>query len=134
VPIVCQIFARKAGHTDFKAKDPFNHSNMEQKHAHVLWKPTATAVMVAVLLSSLATAEVRGDTNLSLEKMQQNKPQFEHGQGAHERQEKMTAAGSMIMTPTIRVFGKYSKIQMVEEAYCQGFDHYHIGEIAELMQ
>jgi len=107
---------------------------MEQKHAHVSWKLAATAVMVTVLLSSLATAEVRGDTNLSLEKMQQNKPQFEHGQGAHERQEGLTEAGRMIMTPTIGVSGKYSKIQMVEEAYCQGFNHYHIGEIAELMQ
>jgi len=59
-----------------------------------------TAVMVTVLLLSLATAEVWGDASLSLEKMQQNTQQFKHGQGAHQRQERMTAAARMITTPT----------------------------------
>jgi len=66
-----------------------------------------TAVMVTVLLLSLVIAEVRGHISLSLEKMKQNAQQFEHGQGAHERQETMTAAVRMIMTPTIGVSGKY---------------------------
>ena len=34
------------------------HSNMERKHAHVSWETTVTAVMVTVLLLSLATAKV----------------------------------------------------------------------------
>jgi len=38
--------------------------------------------------------------------MKQNEQQFEHGQGAHERQERMKAAVRMIMTPTIGVSGK----------------------------
>jgi len=84
----------------------FTHSNMEQKHAHVSWETTGTAVMVTVLLLSLATAEVRGDISSSLEKMKQHEQHFEHGQGAHERQEKTTAALRMIMTPTIGVSGK----------------------------
>ena len=42
-----------------------------------------------------------------LEKMKQNEQQFEHGQGADERQERMTAAVRMIMTSTIRVSGRF---------------------------
>jgi len=44
-----------------RAKDPFTHRNMEQKHAHVSWKTIATNVMVTVLLLLSATAEAWGD-------------------------------------------------------------------------
>ena len=52
------------------------------------------------------SSPANGDISPSLEKMKQNEQQFEHGQGAHERQERMKAAVRMIMTPTIGVSGK----------------------------
>ena len=78
-----------------------------QVFEHVSWETTVTAVMVTVLLLSLSTSEVWEVISSSLEKIKQNEQQFEHGQGADERQERMTAAVRMIMTSTIRVSGRF---------------------------
>ena len=56
-----------------------------------------STAMVTVLLLSSAIIEVLGHISMSLEKMKQNEQQFEHGQGAHDRQETMTAAVRMMM-------------------------------------
>jgi len=55
---------------DSKAKDALAHSNMEQYHEHILWKPTVTVVMTTLLLLSLATSEARGNISCTLVDLQ----------------------------------------------------------------
>ena len=101
--------------------NPFTHSNMERKHTHVSWETTVTAVMVTVLLISLATAEVGETLALPRENKAERAADRARARSSLPPGKNDSSSEDDYDAHHRGVRQVLKDFQAVEETYCQGF-------------
>jgi len=107
---------------------------MERKHTHVSWETTVTAVMVTVLLISLATAEVGETLALPRENKAERAADRARARSSLPPGKNDSSSEDDYDAHHRGVRQVLKDFQAVEETYCQGFNHNHIGEMADHIQ